>query len=62
MTTIASSFFPEAAKQQFHEAKPTEIVAAERDNQFDIVRIVSKYIFFYSKEIEIVRNANFLDG
>lgn len=62
MTTIASLFFPKAVKQQFHEVEPRKIVAAERDNQFDIVRIVSKYIFFYSKEIEIVRNANFLDG
>lgn len=46
MTTIASLFFPKAAKQQFHEAEPREIVAADRDNQFDIVRTVSKYIFF----------------
>lgn len=46
MTTIASLFFPKAAKQQFHEVKPREIVPAERDNQFDIVRTVSKFIFF----------------
>lgn len=44
------------SQQLFPEANPREIVAVEEDNnKLAIVRIVSKYVFYYAEENLIYR-------
>lgn len=59
MRAKASLLSPKAANISRGETR--EIFAVDGDNKLASIRIVSKYVFYYTKKTSVVGDADFLD-